>query len=119
MDSVMDKVWSVIGQLLTPEIVIAIVVTLSVTHAVKIIAEHWMKGFTETAAGWRAFCTVTSIASGTLAGAAAFFAGAAWYAIPVVAFGSGPIWSLVRVALPSKFEAALLTTTDRKYKRKT
>lgn len=114
----MDALWPVVSAALTPELVGAVAVTLAATHLVKVMAEHFAPQVTDTAAHWRAFCASASVVIGTVAGLATWaLTDAAWYIVPIVALGSGPVWRLLQAFVPTRVCSAFLTATDRKYRR--
>lgn len=118
-DGLMDALWPVVASALTPELVGAVAVTLAGTHLVKILAEYWLDRVTDTAAHWRAFCASASVVIGTASGLVTWLlTSAGWFVVPIVALGSGPAWRLLQALLPARVSSAFLTTTDRKYRRK-
>lgn len=111
-------VWPVIAAALTPELVGAVIVTLAATHGIKVVAEWKIPRVTASARRWRGFCALTSMGVGGLAGALTWaLTAASWPIIPIVAFGSGPVWRLATTLPGLKGTASVfLTATDRKYR---
>jgi len=117
--TILETLWQTLEPALTPGLIAAVALTIAVTHYAKTVALHWRPDVAQTAARWRAFCATASVIVGALAGVAVWLSGSPWWVVPVVAFGSGPVWRAARVVVPQTWRPLLETTADRQFSSKT
>ena len=114
----LHAIWPIVGPALTPPMVASLIVTISATHAVKILAEQWLSQVTDTPQRWRAFCTSASIGIGAAVGLFTWWlTPTGWAVVPLAAFLSGPAWLVLRRLAPARVRGVLLTDTDLRYRR--
>jgi hypothetical protein len=105
-----------VAQAMTPETVLGIVMTLAITHSLKVITAATFPSVTTSLAKWRAFCTTLSVSVGTLVGSVIWIAGGPVATLFACAFLSGPAWRFALALAPERLSAALTTETDRSFK---
>lgn len=116
--AIWQTLWASLAPHITAGLIVAIALTLAATNFVKILATQWKPSVTTTAAHWRAFSATASVIVGGLSGGILWWAAHAhWWVVPVVAFGSGPIWRIASALAPESIKRAIETATDRKFRQ--
>jgi hypothetical protein len=115
---VWEALWPAVASVMTPALVGAFVMTVAITHFIKLITPVAMPHVTSSEELWRAYCSTVSVIVGAGAGTLLWvLSHAQWPAIPIVAFGTGLLGRVLLAILPNRVGAALMTDADRKWKQ--